>query len=284
MTAMTQLSENHPSDLALWSSTQSLLMKDIYNKMEKLAELDNNVVVVGETGAGKKWVTRKLHARSGRSGGPFHMFYCVDIDETEYKDAFWEQIRFEEDHITLRYDAIERASGGTLYLDQFSELPLEFMRQIIQSYVAGCRQLFRFDKSSRPRLILSVKQESYSQLIQTQVWEEVLELLEPISITVPPLRERREDIPLYTEHFLQELKQKFPKWHRLSLSPDLLDECVRYHWPGNVRQLKNAILQGAVLSYGSVIEQRHMPFSLRWKLPYESGKDEVSSLKSGNAL
>lgn len=250
----------------------SLLMQDIIRKVEELAGLDDNVILAGEIGTGKKWLVRMLHQQSVRAAGPLHTFYCVDIDEAGYKDVFWERIEFEEDHIVLKYDAIEKASGGILFLDQFSELPPAFMIDIADSFVKGCRQLFRYNRAVSPRLILTMSQESYNRLHSTSVWDELLGRIDPVSILVPPLRERPEDIPLFIEHFLAEIREMHPRWKTVKISKKAWEACLHYHWPGNVRQLKNAILQGAVLSYGSVIEHHHMPFSMNWKLPYDTEK------------
>lgn len=248
--------------------TNSSLMRDIYKKVLNIAKLDKHVIIIGEIGSGKKRLAHTLHMNSSRSNGPFHSFYCVDIDETEYKDAFWEHIKFEDEHIVLKYDAIEKASNGILYLDQFSELPSPYMVNIIESFQKGCDQLFRYNEASRPRLVLSFNQASYQRMLYSSTWQRLLSLLDPISIMLPPLRERKEDIPGLIDCFLEEIKLKSTESHDVSISPDVLQECTTYFWPGNVRQLKNALIQGAVLSNGKTIQKEHLPFSLSWKLPY----------------
>jgi len=247
---------------------KSALMRDILKKAETLAALNANTIIMGELGSGKQWLARRMHERSSRSEGPFHVFYCVDVDEENCKDAFMGQIQFENEYVTLKYDVLEKASGGTLFLNQFSELPLSFMINIIDSFNKGCEQLFRYDIASRPRLILSMNLESYSRLAVTPMWEKLLERTNPVSIMVPPLRDHKEDIPILIDLFLDDIKRQRIAWREVSMSIEARNECLNYYWPGNVRQLKNAILQGAVLSYGKVIENQHLPFSMSWKLPY----------------
>lgn len=244
-------------------------MKDIINKILTLAKLDSNVVIIGEIGSGKKRLARLIHQNSYRSKGPFHSFYCVDVNEDAYKEAFLEHLQFEENHIVLKYDAIEKAREGILYLDQFSELSPYFMLNIIHSFVHCSKHHFKYDKTSKPRLIISMNQESYQEIHNTTTWKSVLQLIDPIAIMLPPLRERKEDIPFYIEVFLKEIKEKYQEWKDLKISPQAFSECSKYNWPGNLRQLKNAILQGAILSYGKTIETRHLPFSMSWKLPYD---------------
>lgn len=266
------LSPSHlqkPETGNIGKTSQSLLMQDIFSKVLSLSRLDTHVIIIGEIGTGKKWLAQIIHENSKRADAPFHSFYCVDIDESEYKDAFWEQLQFDEEHFTLKYDAIEKASGGILYLDQFSELPLSYMVNIIDSYIKGCNQLYRYDSNIQPRLIISMNQDSYNTLLNTPVWDILLQQLDPLAIMLPPLRERKEDIPMFIELFLQEIRDKYTEWKNVSISPQAMYECFDYDWPGNMRQLKNALLQGAVLSYGKVIENHHLPFSMSWKLPYK---------------
>jgi DNA-binding NtrC family response regulator len=255
------------------SVTHSELMKDIYVKSETLAGLDKNLIIIGEIGTGKKRLGRFIHQRSKRKDHPFHCFYCVDVDESKYKDAFWEHVEMEGSHIILSYDVIEKASGGVLYLDQFSELKTELMTDIIESFFQGCRQLFRFNTAMTPRLVISLNAETYQKFSKTPAWEHLLSLLDPFVIMVPPLRERREDITGLIQYFLNECRAMRVEWRNLRISTTATDMCKNYKWPGNIRQLKNAIVQGAVLSNGETIEVHHLPFSLNWKLPYTVGKD-----------
>lgn len=255
-------------------SSQSTLMKDIFYKVIYLAKLDVNVVVVGEIGSGKKRLGKIIHANSNRSDGPFHSFYCVDVGENEYKNAFWGHLNFKGDHLKLEYRALEKASNGILFLDQFSELPPHLMNSIIESYIKGCDHLFRYNTQARPRLILSLNKESYQQILNSSVWEKILNQLDPVEIMMPPLRERKEDIPLLINSILEDIRQSSDKFKDLKISSQALCECLEYSWPGNIRQLKNAIRQGAILSYGKTIESWHLPFTINWQLPYEVDKNK----------
>jgi DNA-binding NtrC family response regulator len=244
-------------------------MRDILNKILHLAKLDVPVVIIGEIGSGKKRLAEIIHHNSRRSEGPFYTYYCVDVDEEDVKEAFWERIEFDEDHIVLKYDVIEKSSGGILYLDQFSELPLSMMLNMVKSFNKSINQIYRYDRANRPRLLISLNQESYRKIMYTPEWDTILLELDPVVIMLPPLRERREDIPLIIQDYLDEIKTRSHKWENLNISAEALGECFNYHWPGNIRQLKNALMQGAILSYGQTIESSHLPFSMSWKMPYE---------------
>lgn len=256
----------------LEKSSESALMQDIFYKILRLAKLDSNVLVVGEIGSGKERLAHMIHENSSRAEEPFYSFYCVDINEHDYKDAFWGHLVFEQDGVTLKYNALEKASGGILYLDQFSELSPSFMLNIVDSYQKGCNQLFRYNEKAKPRLIISLNQESYQEILHTPIGEKLLDQIDPVAIMLPPLRERKEDIPVLINHFLEEIKNNCQDCENLKISTQALAECFNYSWPGNIRQLKNAILQGAILSYGQTIESRHLPFTMSWKLPYEVNK------------
>ncbi|MEX0721764.1 MAG: sigma 54-interacting transcriptional regulator [Balneolaceae bacterium] len=255
-------------------SSKSILMQDIFNKILTIAKLDTHVIVIGEIGSGKKRLAQIIHENGGRADGPFHTFYCVDVDEEEYKEAFREQLHLEEEHFILKYNAIEKACDGILYLDQFSELPPQLMLSIINSYIKGSEQLYRYNQENKPRLVISMNQESYQKVLHKSVWKSLLQKLDPVVVMVPPLRERKEDIPVIIDCFLNEIKERYSDWKDLKISTEALKECFNYNWPGNIRQLKNALLQGAILSYGETIESHHLPFSMNWKLPYEFDGNE----------
>ncbi|MEL7834362.1 sigma 54-interacting transcriptional regulator [Fodinibius sp. Rm-B-1B1-1] len=255
----------------LETSFVSFLMQDIFHKVLQIAKLESNVVIVGEIGSGKKIIAETIHKNSNRLSKPFVSFYCVDINETDYKDAFWGQLNFEENQLTLRYDALEKAESGVLYLDQFSELSPKYMDQIIDSIHKGFHQLYRNNQNNKlkPRIILSFNQESYRDIINTDVWKVLLDKLDPMVIMLPPLRERKEDIPVLIDHFLEEIKKANADFKDLGISSQALSNCFNYSWPGNIRQLKNAILQGAILSFGQTIKSEHLPFTINWNLPYK---------------
>lgn len=250
-------------------SFKSILMRDILSKVLDIAKANTPVVIIGEIGVGKKRIANIIHENSDRAAFPFYTFYCVDINDEEYKEAFREQLILSEGHFVLKYDVIEKASNGILFMDQFSELSEDLMLNIVRSFIKGSRQLYQYNTDAKPRLILSLNMESYTNIINLPGWQKVLELLDPYTIMIPPLRERKQDIPLLIHSFLDEIRSKSSKFKDLSISDDALDICSSHSWPGNIRQLHNALLQGAVLSHKKTIESHHFPFSMHWKLPYD---------------
>lgn len=244
-------------------------MRTILEKVLYVAKSDMPVILIGEIGAGKKRIAQIIHENSDRAAAPFHSFFCLDLTTDQYEEAFREQLHLSDDHFVLKYDVIEKASRGILYMNQFSELQPELMLNIIKAFLKGSSQLFRFSEEARPRLILSINLEAYADLIRVQEWQTILHLLNPYTIMIPPLRERKEDIPLLINDFLGNIRSKSSRYRKLSISQNALEACSSYNWPGNICQLHNALLQGAVLSHGKTIESHHFPFSMNWKLPYE---------------
>lgn len=273
ITMITPFATHHDFEKAFLSPTEkalkSALMRNILQKVLHVAKLDKPVILISEMGAGKKRIAQIIHENSSRAASPFYVFYCLDLTEERYEEAFREQLHLNDNHFILKYEVIEKATKGILYLDQFSELPPDLMLNVIKSYLNSSNQLYRFSSDARPRLILSVNMESYSELLNLSVWQTILHLLDPYTIIVPPLRERKEDIPILIDAFLNEIKAKHSEYNQLSISENALAVCTDYSWPGNIRQLHNALLQGAVLSHGRTIESRHFPFSMNWQLPYE---------------
>lgn len=260
--------------------TKSLLMQDIYRKVKSISQMDKHLVLIGEIGVGKKNLAHAIHRNSDRAKGPFHSFYCMNTNEDEFKEAFWEQVHIEDGHLFLKYDVLEKASNGILYLNKFSELSNDFKMNIINSYIHGCNQLFRYNLAASPRLIISINQDSYLRFMKTEMWGKMLILLNPVSIMIPPLRERREDISAFIETFISQARSSNPAWSHLDITSEAMRECLEYKWPGNVRQLKNAIFQGALLSQGNLIEFQHLPFSMNWQLPYQDKSSDLSKNQS----
>jgi DNA-binding NtrC family response regulator len=255
--------------LSVTIKSGNVLMRDIAEKATAIARLDKHLLLIGEMSVGKKRLARHIHDLSGRAGEPFETFYCVDIDEGRFKDAFGEQIYLSKGHINLRYELLEKAGKGTLFIDQFGELNSTFMGGILDSYHSGCNQLFRYNPNDAPRLILSVNQHSYSTLIRKETWINLLHQLDPVALMIPPLRERPEDISTIISQILLEIKDSNSGYEKLKISDEALSLCLSYRWPGNIRQMKNAIIQGAVLSSGQEILPCHLPFSMNWELPYQ---------------
>src|SRR5699024_8799395 len=127
---------------------------------------------------------------------------------------------------------------------------------------------------------ISINMDSYNNIINFPRWQMILDLLNPYIIMIPPLRERKQDIPLLIHSFLRDIKSKSTKFNELSISDEALKICSSHRWPGNIRQLHNALLQGSLLSRKKTIQSHHFPFSMHWKLPYDLEKNNPTKGKT----
>ena len=281
---MKKKAEEHIDINSLIELTKSDLMKDIYSKLEKVAETDANVMLVGENGAGKNFAARLIHQQSLQNQGPFHAFFCSAVDESNFKRAFQGQLTFSNDTFEIEHPAVEKARGGLLYLDRFTDLSVENQVHLAE-IISGAQHNLDLYQGADPvpdlRVVLSVDKKAFRRMLQQDYWHYIMEHLNPISIWLPPLRAHREDIPPLVELFLSRFS--YDLWNapkQLEISLRALYKCISYHWPGNIRQLKNAILNAAVQAEDNYIKAQDLPFSLNWDLRHQSKSIAAEQLKS----
>jgi two-component system response regulator AtoC len=237
-------------------------MRDLYDLIQQVAPARSSVLIVGETGTGKELVARAIHQASGR-GGLFVPINCAaipaDLLESELfghqKGAFTGAHRD-------RMGKFELANGGTLFLDEISEMPLalqaKLLRVLQESTVErlGAQRAVRVDL----RIVAATNRNPQQAVDDGVMRQDLFFRLNVVRIDVPPLRERREDIQLLAEHFLQqysaELARPIPQ-----LSEASLQGLMTYAWPGNVRELENLMERAAVLCRGQIIEPQLLPLT-----------------------
>jgi two-component system response regulator GlrR len=220
-----------------------------------LAKCDANVLIVGETGTGKELYARGIHYCSGRAGRPFMPVNCgaipVDLIENE---LFGHERGAFTSASNLQTGLIAEANGGTLFLDEIDSLPI--MAQV---------KLLRFlqEKEYRPlgssrmrqanvRIIAASNLDLQEAVGNGKVRQDLYYRLNVISLSLPPLRDRREDIPLLARHFLDKYSTEFNK-QTLDLTPEALNSLLVYNWPGNIRELEHVIERAIVLCEGPLI-------------------------------
>src|SRR5699024_2757503 len=245
--------------------SKSGLMQDLFYKIMHLSKLDSPAILVGEVGSGKDRLARVIHDNSQQKEGPFQTFSCLDIDENDFREAFWGQLQFDDEQLRLKYDLLEKAIDGSLYLSQFSELSNSLMLDTVSSYQTGYKHLFSYreEKKRKPLLIISFDQNLYTEISDQDTWNEILNELNPVVIMLPPLREHKEDIPLLIDYYLEDIRtNSHNEYKNISMSTSARLACLNYDWPGNYLQLKNVLMQGAILTHGKVIKPKHLPFSM----------------------
>jgi transcriptional regulator with GAF, ATPase, and Fis domain len=224
-------------------------MREIYQFIAKVAPTESTVLILGESGTGKELAARSIHQNSPRANKPFVAVNCAALTETLLESELFghEKGAFTSAHLQKK-GKLEVADGGTLFLDEVAEASLQIQAKLLR--VLQEREFERVG-GTRPikvnvRLIAATNKD-LEKAIQSQSFRQDLYYrLNVISRTMPPLRERREDIPLLASYFLVKYSEKC-KRHVTGLSTKVREYLVAYDWPGNVRELENAIERAVVL-------------------------------------
>jgi DNA-binding NtrC family response regulator len=225
-------------------------MEGLVALAETAARADSTVVITGESGTGKDVLARFIHARSQRSDSPMLSVNCAALPETLFESEFFghERGAFTGATSTKR-GLIEAADSSTLFLDEVGEMPAQTQVKLLRFLEEG-----RFrrvgatrDREADVRVIAATNRNLAEDVTSGRFRADLFYRLNVISLHVPPLRQRREDIPALTEHFLSLFRERFNR-PALDLSPDARGRLGAYDWPGNVRELRNALERAAALA------------------------------------
>jgi transcriptional regulator with GAF, ATPase, and Fis domain/tetratricopeptide (TPR) repeat protein len=226
----------------------------VFKQIDQVAATDATVLVWGETGSGKELVARSLHRRSLRSDHPFIRVNCGALPENLItSELFGHEKGAFTGAFSRHAGRFELADGGTLFLDEIGDISMEVqvrLLRVLQSKEyerVGGRETLRSDF----RLIVATNRELNEEVVSGRFRQDLYYRLNVFPIFVPPLRERREDIPLLAQYFLEIYAGKFNKGVKNITQSDM-DKLMAYHWPGNVRELENVIERGVILSNDSV--------------------------------
>lgn len=233
----------------------SLPMRAIFEKLEKVGKTDATVLIGGESGTGKELVAKALHGLSTRSKGPFVVFDCSNVDrELIRSELFGHEKGAYTGAESERIGAFERASGGTLFLDEVGEMDIELQPRLLR--VIETREVARLgaDRTRKidVRLVAATNRDLARMVRDGAFREDLYHRFSVVNLTLAPLRERREDIPLLATRFVEEIGQRLNRKFR-GIEPDAMSRLMAHHWPGNIRQLKNVIEAAAVLAEGDVL-------------------------------
>jgi len=246
----------------------------VLQQVEQVAPTDATVLILGETGTGKELLARAVHSRSGRNHRPLVKVNCaslpVNLIESELfgheKGAF-------TGALVKKIGRFELADKGTLFLDEIGEMPVELQAKLLRVLQEG-----EFERIGNPQTtkvnvrIIAATNRDLAQAVKAGTFREDLYYrLNVFPITSPPLRERKEDVPVLVSHFLEKFSTKIGKpLHKVSQRAMLALQA--YHWPGNIRELENMIERGVILAQGSALELENIPdlSALSHKLPSPS--------------
>lgn len=259
----------------------SKVMRRVFDYVHKIADSMATVLILGESGVGKELVAKEIHYASGRKNMPFITLNCAALPESiieselfgHEKGAFTGAVRD-------RKGRFERAQGGTIFLDEIGELSPNVQTKLLR--VLQEREFERVGGSKTircdVRVITATNKDLETAMKNGSFREDLYYRLNIIPITVPPLRERKSDIPLLVNHFID----KFSKMNHKKvtrISTPAIDMLFSYHWPGNIRELENCIEHAVILADNQVIHGYHLPPTLQMRLPELKGRQEAGSLQ-----
>ncbi len=244
---------------------KSPAMREVFALIETVSKSASSVLVTGESGTGKELVARAIHCESPRSGGPFVTLDCASLPEETLESEIFghEKGSFTGAH-ERKVGQIELSHTGTLFLDEVGELSLNVQKKFLRFLQEreflrmGGRQRVKVDV----RIIAATNRDLRREIERGGFREDLYYRLNVVVLHVPPLRERREDIPLLVNHFLRKFDEEN---HKLITGLDgaVMEAFQKHDWPGNVRELENAVERAVVLCTTDTITVQHLPRSLR---------------------
>jgi transcriptional regulator with GAF, ATPase, and Fis domain len=245
---------------------QCALMRGIFAQILKVARTESTVLISGESGTGKELVATSLFEHSFRRSEPFVKLNCVAIPEGLLEsELFGHEKGSFTGATSQKIGKFELANGGTIFLDEIGDMPLATQAKILRVLQekeferVGGNQTIRVDV----RFIAATNKNLMEMVKQGTFREDLFYRLNVFSINLPPLRERKEDVPLLAAHFLEGTERP------AKLSPQSLQVLTAYSWPGNVRELQNTLERAAVLTDTGVIEPQHLALQINGDLPQQ---------------
>ncbi len=243
---------------------ESPAMLEVYQAIRKVSHSQATVLLRGESGTGKELVAKAIHVEGPRANGPFIRLHCAALTETLLEsELFGHERGAFTGAVETRKGRFEQADGGTLFLDEIGDIPpatqvklLRVLQERSFERVGGNRSI-----SVDVRLIAATHRDLEAMVRSGTFREDLYYRLNVVPITLPPLRERAEDVPLLITHFLARFNRENRR--RVSLGDDLLALMSSYHWPGNVRELQNCVERLVVMAERDRMTIDTVPPSLR---------------------
>ncbi|EQB63658.1 MAG: Response regulator [candidate division Zixibacteria bacterium RBG-1] len=240
---------------------ESKPIKEVLSVITKVAKSDTTVLIRGESGTGKELVARAIHNLSDRANHKFIAISCAALPESLLESELFGYERGAFTGAMRRKEGrFELADGGTLFLDEIGDISLEMQVKLLRVIEGqeferlGGKDLVKIDV----RILAATNQDLEQRIQEKKFREDLYYRLNVISIVLPPLRERKDDILLLTDHFLKKYSKKLNK-EIVGITPKAKDVLLNYNWPGNVRELENVIERGMVLCRSNVLDVSDLP-------------------------
>ena len=256
-------------------------MRQLFKLMQDVASTKATVLIEGETGTGKELIAEELHNHSERKDKPFIVFDCGSVPRELIESALFGHVKGSfTGAITDRKGAFAEADGGTIFLDEIGEMALDLQPSLLR--VLDKRAVRKVGSNTYEdidvRVVAATNRDLRAEVQKKSFREDLYYRLAVIRLSVPPLRERGNDIPVLIDHFIK----SFSPGEQLNVSPDDLTALRRHSWPGNVRELRNSIERSCVLSKGNFIniegalgDDSAAAVGFRTDLPFKDAKGQL---------
>ena len=249
-------------------------MRDVFEVATQVARRDSTVLIIGESGTGKELLAKAIHQNSLRDKKPFVTINCGAIPENLIEsELFGHRKGSFTGALADRVGKFEAANEGTIFLDEIGDLTPSLQIRLLRII-----QEREIDKIGHPhpikvnvRIVAATHRKLRNMVDDSQFREDLFYRLSVVTINLPPLRERKEDIPVLVEHFLKKHCSRY-QIPLLTVSDDAMEVLSRHNWPGNVRELENVIEHLVVLGKGDVVKPEHLPSEMR------QGKSRISNI------
>ncbi len=270
-------SASTPSDIV----GDSVPMKALRQQLGLMASTNGRVLIFGESGTGKELVAHALHAMSTRSANPFVEVNCAAIPEDMIESELFGHMKgsFTAAH-ERKIGKFQKADGGTLFLDEVGDMSLRTQAKVLRSLEeqrfepVGAHESIQVDV----RVVAATNKNLEDEIEKGNFREDLFYRLNVIPFHVPPLRERKEDIPMLAVYFMDEFARAYGRKPK-ELTPQAIELLQEYHWPGNVRELRNLIERIVILHQQSRIDARHIPLQPARKPFAERARERYGSLQ-----
>lgn len=271
----------------LWGNIigKSKAMETVFSLMKRVADTPTTVLISGESGTGKELIARGIHKASSRNRAPFVSINCAAVPENLLES---ELFGYEKGAFTgavgLKQGKFEFADSGSLFLDEIGEMSLNLQVKLLRVLQEQEFQRVGGNKDVRVdvRIIAATNKDLREEVDEGRFRADLFFRLNVVSIHVPPLRERREDIPVLVAHFVSKFGERLARPIR-EVDPNVMSALYRYSWPGNVRELENVIERAMVLSRNSTIMPEDLPPEIRESHEIGEGIDSLISWERGLA-
>ena len=266
---------------------KSPAMQDVFDMVRMVSKTQSNILIIGESGTGKELVARAIHVDSDRAGGPFITIDCATIPAEIMESELFghEKGAFTGAH-EKKTGLLEHANNGTVFLDEIGDLDLNLQKKLLRFLQE--REILRVGGAVRiklnVRIIAATNKDLDQELLHKNFREDLYYRLNVVTIKMPPLRERRDDIPLLANHFLEKLDQVEGKMIK-GLEESVLNAFLAYDWPGNVRELQNIVERAYILCPNITISPKYLPAKLQDKAaPDRVNFDEMNLIETEKRL